>query len=184
MGTRENWFESRILLITALAASILPTTQVKAADWERFQLWNECMPMRSLVSGWRTFEWSELGNIESDNAIAEGFVKSKLEELSLYDESEITSSSSVLTINITMNNVRENEPNGQLYYDVDISYHKPMTDFRTGLTMIASAWESGSFGSFDEGNPFSNSTGVLGVVDEHIEEFAKEYFRINADACF
>ena len=156
-----------VFTLGTLVTVLLWSGNVKAADddWERFQLWNECKPMPSLV------EWRDTRSNVGDNSdFAQLAVNMKLADLSLYDPSELNSFTPLLYVGVVVTSV---------FYKIDLRYYKPMTDAVTGLSMTSSAWGNATFGLLDEGEPGS----VVVEVLERIDEFSDEYFRVNASVC-
>ena len=65
---------------------------------------------------------------------------------------------------------------GKQPFNVTVEYYKLMTDVLSGITMLATAFNSTTAGLGD--SPY-----ILSVVSQNTDKFIDEYLRVNRDAC-
>ena len=133
----------------------------EVSDFDRFELWNECRPMRLLVEDL------------PDGATAIGLtmeaievaVRSRLRSARLYSDDAWAN----LYVNV---NVRSSG------FAITVNYYKSVMDIATSLERRAATWGRGAAGAHGQDPNF-----ILSNVVQHADAFIDGYLRVNADAC-
>ena len=154
---------------TVLAAAFLLTTASASADavsdQDRFQLWNDCRPMRLVVEGMPD-DAAAIGLTEDAITVA---ARSRLRAARIYTEAGSEAEWSYLYINVNVFGPA---------YGIVVRYYKYVSDLATMLERAAATWVSGSTGTHGR-----NPTYIPSNVAGHIDKFIDEYLRVNEDAC-
>ncbi len=150
-------------LTLALAVVILTlaaTATGQVDDYDRFQLFNDCQPMDLIVedlsSDERALGLTKVG-IESR-------VVSHLRSARLYDPS---SDAFVYILISALNQA----------YVVIVELNKVVDDVATTLRYFAATWDRKTIGTG------ARADTILGVVDEHLNDFIGQYLRVNREVC-
>ena len=154
---------------TVLAAALLLTVASASADevsdYERFQLWNECRPMRLSVERLP----KDAATIDLTTGAIEITVRSRLRAARLYSNDGPDDAGTYLYVNVNVVNPA---------YGINVEYRKFVKDFATTLAYRTTTWEVGLTGTHGQ-----DSNSVLSSVAHSTDLFIDEYLRVNADAC-
>ena len=141
-----------------------------AQDWDalpvgsRFDLFNDCRPMRLIVEGVSEYA-VEIGLTESDlRRVAE----SRLRSARIYTQDMDAAHGSALYVNCSVVGPA---------YNVTVDYMKLAMD-EFGVPGRATTWTSGSTGTHG-----GNEHYIAGVLAGHMDKFLVEYLRANEEAC-
>ena len=153
-----------ILPIVALALVLAaPSGAVeKVSQADRFELWNDCLPMHLVVEGLRK-DAADIGLTEEAITVA---VRSRLRAARLY-----RADAGVPFLSVTVNVVGS-------AFAVLVDYHKWLKDGASSISRGATTWQRGSTGTHGR-----NASYILSSVSRKIDKFIDEYLRVNADAC-
>ena len=154
------WIAAAILLTAAASASA-----DVVSDYDRFQLWNECRPMRLVVEPLP----DDATAIDLTDDAIKIAVRSRLRAARLYSEDGSEGAWAYLYINVLVVGPA---------VSIGIEYHKFVWDIATKLEFQATTWRRGVTGTHG-----GNSNYILSSVAQGADEFIDEYLRVNADAC-
>lgn len=163
---------SRHLLVrvwTALSTfavfSLLPGTvaQSPAERLDRFYLFNNCQPMYLLVEGLPP-DALETGLSQESIQAA---VESRMRSARIYTSDQ--SALAYLYVNLNISN---------LAFNLRLEFKKWVYDFASDSELTASTWSAAATGM--HGN---DSSYLLSVLSQHMDQFLVEYLRVNESAC-
>ena len=149
-------------LAVAVAVSV---SAEEVSELDRFQLWNECRPMRLVVEGLPDGATA----IDLTKDAIKIAVRSRLRAARIYSEDYGEAAWAYLYINV---NVVGHA------FDIMTDYGKFVRDNATNLEFSASTWSTGTTGTHG-----GDSNYILSNVAQHADKFIDEYLRVNADAC-
>ena len=162
------------MMKVGVAAAVLSLIAVMAESaengdrerFDRFQLWNECRPMRLIV--WPTGQKATAMGLTVHSL--EVAVRSRLRGARVYTED---SSEALWTRLSIIVNVNADVPG----FSTSVEYQKFVRDFhdQTGYAIV---WVRGKFGTHGE-----NASFIRNGVAETIDAFLDEYLRVNDAAC-
>ena len=153
------WIAAALLL----AATSAPADEVE--DYDRFQLWNGCKPMKLLVEETND-EGIVIGLTTEKIGIA---VRSRLRAARLYSEDRGKTGWAELYVNVNTSNRAMN---------LSLYYKKLSKESGAGLIYPAITWITGAVGTHSNDLNY-----ILSSVSQYTDEFIDEYLRVNADAC-
>ena len=146
-------------------------------NYERFQLWNRCLPVK-LDVGWVNVHEIEAFDAFASNLAtkAEAVARGKLQDAGLYYPGPAKLFSPKLNMILILN---------PLEFEIHTSYMKKVTDTTTNESGYIMTWR------LEETDPYftlsrehdKDPEYILYWVDKHTDRFIEEYRRVNADAC-
>ena len=156
---------NKLLLTLALALAVWPghATAQDVSDIDRFQLFNECGPMKLAVTQYKdNAAWADIGlTVDRLQTMAE----SRLRAARLYDARALP----YLYVNV-------NVVGRGFSWGMD--YKKLVYDAVSDETFYATTWNIGSAGTHGRDAGF-----ILQGLSEHLDRFILEYLRVNEHAC-
>ena len=160
-----KWFFSLSLIAAAFTAS------ARADDdrYDRFALWNDCLPIQPLALIGKPPDENDAAEIGLTDDAALNAVSIRLQSAGLFAYTIASDHHSVLLVEIDV---------FRLAFVATVSYMKHVKDLTSGETGFAVTWSYGSFGQHG-GDPGY----VLSSVSRHVDTFVEGYLRVNADAC-
>ena len=150
-----------ILPFIAMLILAVPARAENVTGYDRFQLWNDCQPMRLVVEGLDK-DTTDIGLTKDAITVA---VRSRLRAARLY--------------------TAETDP--RLYVRVQVvdtafytsvEYGKRVADSASGGSTVVTTWGARSIGTHSR-----NASYILSPVSENVDKFIDEYLRVNEDAC-
>ena len=153
------------VLAAALALTAASASASEVSDQDRFQLWNDCRPMRLVVEGMPD-DAAAIGLTEDAITVA---ARSRLRAARIYTEARSEAAWSYSYINVNAVGPA---------YRISVRYHKCVNDLATLREGAATTWVSGSTGTHGRDPTYISSN-----LAEHIDKFIDEYLRVNEDAC-
>ena len=127
----------------------------------RFQLFNECKPMRLTVEGLP----DDAGKIRLTQEQVRTAVESRLRSARLYDAAELP----YLYVNVNVFGPA---------FGVRVEYNKYFLDTASGEFGMATTWNTGGTGTHGGDAGF-----ILSAVSQHLDKFLVEYLRVNEENC-
>ena len=154
---------ARIALLTlALMAASPASGQV--TDYDKFQLWNDCLPIDLLIET----PPDDATEIELTEERIETVVRSRLRAARLYDQEEFA----YLYVNMSI-------VGNAFAYRIELK--KRVIDTATSLPGYAKTWNTSGTGTHGGGADAANF--ILSSLAENIDGFIDEYLRVNDEAC-
>ncbi len=132
---------------------------------DRFKLWNECRPIELEIASLP----NDAAEIDLTEERVGTIVRSRLRVARIYKDGI---SSTLPFLFVAVNVV------GQAY-NVNFTFHKPVTDLASNEQGFASTWNIRGTGTHGRGG----GGFILQYVSEHTDKFIDEYLRVNAEAC-
>ena len=132
-----------------------------ATKYDRFKLWNDCLPMGLLIESLPKGA-SDIGLTKETLTTT---VRSRLRAARLYNASGLE----YLYLNVNVFGKA---------FNVDLGFRKVVKDVMSGELNHGTTWSTGSTGTHGRNPGFIRST-----VSEHTDEFIDEYLRVNEEAC-
>ena len=150
-------------LVVASLLAISPTASAsEVSDYDRFGLWNGCLPTDLVVEGLGKDE-ANIGLTKEAITVA---VQSRLRGARLF---EADHQFTYLYVNVHVV--------GRAY-SIHFAYNKWLEDPLSGEKGFAMTWYSGSTGTHGEDSGY-----ILSSVSRHADRFIDEYLRVNAEFC-
>ena len=146
-----------------LVLALILTMAAATAQSERFQLFNNCKPLELVIE---TLSADELGVGLTQEGIKSRAVSS-LRSAHLYDP-DLTPSGAFLYVQVSVL--------GRGYV-VTTELNKLVVDSATISRGFAATWDRKTIGTG------ARADTILGVVDEHLNDFIGQYLRVNQEAC-
>ena len=128
---------------------------------DRFRLYNECGPMDLVVETLHP-DAAEIGLTEASIQAA---VESRLRSARLYD----SAADPRLYVNVLVSGMA---------VAINLDYQKPVHDPASGVTRVATTWDTGGGGTHGGG-----AASILSSISGYMDEFLVEYLRVNEAAC-
>ena len=147
------------LTLCSVAPALAQDEEVTRID--RFQLWNDCKPLRLFV-GKLDNDAAEIGLTREAITTT---VRSRLRGARIYSEDGNA------WLYVTVNTVNP-------AFSVKLQFIKLVVDGATNITWGAVTWDAGTFGT--QGG---NGSYVLGAVSRLMDRFIDEFLRVNGDDC-
>ena len=155
----------RLTVTLIAAASLSLSGPARSEDVttkvDRFELWNECLPMKLTVE-FLPDDASEIGLTRERISTA---VRSRLRAARLYSASALP----YLYVNV---NVVSSA------FNISLEYKKLVSDIASRQTNAATTWSTSRTGTHGRDSGY-----ILSFVSEHTDKFIDEYLSINEDAC-
>ena len=156
----------RRIIWLVLLAIVAPAPAARAfaqevSAFDRFQLFNECRPMRLTVERLP----ADAAEIDLTEAAIQAAVESRLRSARLYD----ADADPYLYVNVFVV--------GRAYA-FDLEYKKVVYDQVSTELGFAATWKSGNVGTHGGGAAF-----ILSNLAGHMDRFLVEYLRVNESAC-
>ena len=152
-----------------LAAALMLTAASASAgavsDVDRFELWNECRPLRLIVET-LSDDATAIGLTEEAIGIA---VRSRLRAARIYSDSRVETEWAFLYFLVQVVGPA---------VSIDVTYNKSVIDVATELQLTAASWRVSATGTHG-----GDSSVILSSVAGYTDQFIDEYFRVNTDAC-
>ena len=153
----------RIAFLTLALIAVSPASG-QVTDYDKFQLWNDCLPIRLIIE---TLP-DDATKIELTVERIATVVRSRLRAARLYDQEEIAA----LYVNI-------NIVGGAFSHRIELK--KRVIDNATSLIYFAKTWHTAVTGTHGGGANAANY--ILSSLAEDIDMFIDEYLRVNDEAC-
>ena len=156
----------RIRIIWLVLLAILATSQAdrtlaqEVSTLDRFQLFNECRPMRLLV-GELSPDAAKIGLPEASIKVA---LESRLRSARLYDSDTAPHLFILATVF------------DEGAFSVGLQYRKVLRDLASDETVLATSWSRDAVGRGD-------AAFVLSGISQQMDQFLVEYLRVNESAC-
>lgn len=157
----------RMIRAFILAMILMPipfTYGQEISDYDRFQLFNNCEPVRLFIEE-LSLEETNIRLLKQD---IETTVRSRLRAARLYN-SDSSDYGAFISVQVNVLTIA---------FSFTIQLYKPMLDLRSGQYSPAIAWQDGGFGT--TGN---DPTFVMSAVSQYTDKFIDEYLRVNEVAC-
>ena len=150
-----------MLLAIVAAAPAGGAAAQDVSEFDRFQLFNECRPMRLVVEETP----AAAAEIELTAAAIQAAVESRLRSARLYD----ADAGPILYVNVNVVG---------LAYSLRLEYTKFLYDRVTDDSRFATTWLITSTGTHGR-----NAAFILSGLAGHMDRFLVEYLRVNESAC-
>ncbi len=135
---------------------------------DRFELFNECRPIRLVVEDLS----DDAADIELTEERIQTLAESRLRAARLYDDSALHR----LYVRVGVLVSEKNRDGGT--FTVSVQYAKVLYDSVSGEVGLADTWHTGSYGTH------SGDAGyIMQSLSEHLDRFVLEYLRTNESAC-
>ena len=151
----------RPLLLAAALLLSAPAWAEEVTGYDRFQLWNDCGPMKLVVEPLPQTA-ADIGLTREAITTA---VRSRLRAAHLYDADAMP----FLYVNVSVT--------GRAF-QIGVDYGKLVIDLASGEYYQAATWATGSLGTHG-----GDSNYILSAVSQYTDKFIDEYLRVNEDAC-
>ena len=158
------------------------TESYQASPYERFQLFNNCRPMRLHVSS-----LGAAADIGLTEARIQTLAESRLRAARLYDAwktsyEDIRSGKAEERIydpslKVTIEAFSRTNRGGAV--SLKVQFRKVLQDPISGRDGVATTWERGSYGTYSG----DDTDFVMQHLSELVDEFVLEYLRLNEPAC-
>ena len=155
-------------MLWTLLGMLLTASTVHAqavSDWDRFELFNACRPMKLVVEGLPP-DAHEIGLTRERIQLA---AESRLRAARLYTESTEKANDTYLYVYIHVV--------GHAFTTI-VSYYKLVTDLVNNSNGLATTWSSDGTGTHSGDAGF-----IIQGLSSHLDEFLAGYLRVNEPAC-
>lgn len=169
----------RILAIMSIVALCIPLEKIGTEEpslsdrqqtsitltfeerYERFQLFNYCLPMGIVVENLN----ENAEGIGLHQSTLSAAVESRLRSARLFDND----AQNYLYLNVLVS--------GRAF-SINLEFNKTLYDSSSGYSFRATTWHVGSTGTHGKDTGF-----IINGVSRHMDEFLLEYLRVNEDHC-
>jgi len=150
----------RAIAMLLLLAGV-PAQAAEVGDYDRFRLWNDCLPVTLIVEG--------LGEEDKEIGLTEDRIRtiaeSRLRAARLYTDGALSYPYLYVRITVYAN-----------AFNIDVDLYQSVQ--RGGLHYPAITWEAGITGTHG-----GNAGFILQSLSEYMDEFINDYLRVNEAAC-
>ena len=157
-----RFFAAFLVPVLAIAA---PATLATDDEFDRFRLWNGCMPMQLVVETLPA-DAQAAGLTHHSLVVA---VRSRLRAARLYTKDGPDGNWAYLYVNVNIS--------GRAF-KASLSYNKRMVDLATGSRGLVETWADGSVGTHGGSGGY-----IRDAIESKADEFIDAYLRVNEEAC-
>ena len=175
MDERRNksWSLQQVFVrLLALAlATLSAATGMNADDTrarvERFQLWNDCRPVRLRIDDLSEHE-AKIGLTKEAVAVA---VRSRLRAARIYTDGDITATEAPAAVYMSIGVVGP-------AFTVHSRFAKAVRDIASGVSNYATTWDYGQYGTHGD-----DPDAIIRAASKIADRFLDDYLRVNEAAC-